>query len=67
MQRGGHRIGFEQLGGAEIDQLRPPLFRNQNIRRLQVPVNYQITMGIIDGIEYLAEQGQPILKREVDQ
>ena len=27
-------------------------------------MNDQITMGIIDSIEYLAEQGQPAVKRQ---
>jgi hypothetical protein len=48
-----------QLRNSEIEKLRHAAFRHENVAWLQVTVNYQLLMGVLDGIANLPEQSQP--------
>ena len=41
--------GREQLGDAEVDQLRDAVTVDQHVRRLDVAVDHQVLVGILDG------------------
>ena len=42
----------------------PSSLRDQNVRGLQVPVDDAFLMGVLDGLADLAEQLQPLIRRE---
>jgi hypothetical protein len=61
---GGRHVGVdaggEQLGDAEVEQLRDAVTVHQDVRRLDVAVDHQVLMGVVDGAAHRPEQGQPL-------
>ena len=55
---------LEQLGDAEVQELRRAVRRDQDVARLEVPVDDEVLMGVLDGRAHLAEQHEPWLERE---
>ncbi len=59
------RIDVEQLRDAEVEQLRRPVARDQNIAGLQIAVNDQVLVRVLHGAADADEQPEPSLDREV--
>ena len=57
------RAGLHQPGNPEIEELRLALFRNQNVRRLQISMNDQVLMGEVHRFTDLAKELQPLSHR----
>ena len=63
----GDRVGsrgVEDLGDAEVEELRLPPRRDQDVRRLQVPVDHQRLVGMIHGVADLQEEVQSLIQGE---
>ena len=56
----GARCGRQDLGDAEIDELRRARRRHQDVARLEVPVHDLLAVRITDGRAYGPEQLQPL-------
>ena len=56
--------GVEQLGDAEVEQLRHALRRDQDVVRLQVAMHDQVLVRVVDGRAHGAHQRDPLLGRE---
>jgi hypothetical protein len=66
-QRAVGRVHRGGLGQPEIDDLRYRLVvahANQNVRRLQIPVNDPLLMGVVHSVADLNEQFEPLPGRE---
>jgi hypothetical protein len=57
------RIGLEQFGDAEVEQLHLPLRTDDDVRGLEVAVHDHVAMGVIDGVADLQEHGEAIARR----
>ena len=61
---GGRQVGIdaggEQLGDAEVQQLRHAVTVHQHVRRLDVAVDHQVLMGVLDGAAHRPEQGHAV-------
>ena len=55
---GSGRIGVEQLGDTEVQQLRVAGGRDKNVARLEVAMHHQIAMSVFDRFTDLEEQAQ---------
>jgi len=63
----GQRL-TDGLGDAEIDDLRyrlAVLHSDQDVRRLEVPVDDALLMGVVDGQRYLAKEAKPLTDPQV--
>ncbi len=64
--RGGlqlRRLGVQQLGDAEVEQLHQPALVDQQVRRLDVAVHDQVPVRMRDrvaGLQHQAQPGRPI-------
>ena len=48
--------GIEQLGDAEVEQLGHAVGGDQDVARLQIPVDHQVLVGEMDGGAHLPEE-----------
>ena len=59
------RLGIEELGDAEVEQLDGAVACHQDVRRLEVAVHDQVAMGVLHGVAELQEQLEPRLDRQL--
>ena len=58
------RAVFEQLRDAEVEELDLAVLRDEDVRRLDVPVDDEVRMGVRDGGADVEEESQPLLDAE---
>lgn len=65
---GSGAVGFrgvvQELRDAEVEQLNGPLTRDQDVRRLQVPVDDEVLMRVVNGAAHPLEQAKAVFDRE---
>ena len=64
-RRLAQQLGLEELGDAEIEELRGAVGRHQDIRGLEVPVHDEVLVGVLDGTAYGAEDLQALRNRQL--
>ena len=57
-------VRIEQLGDAEIEELRRALGRDEDVSRLDVPVDDQVMVGVLHGRTHLPKQRSRSLQRQ---
>ena len=62
---GVFRVGVEQFGDAEVEQLRLPAFVDEDVRRLEVAVDDEVAVGEGDRVADLVEELQPVVEGEL--
>src|SRR5215213_2183242 len=55
-RRTGIALWFEELGQAEIEQLYRTITVDENVRRLQIAVNYEVSVRVLRRVAYDSEK-----------
>ena len=56
-------VFVDQFGDTEVEQLHATFGVDQDVRRLQIPVDHQVSMRVGDGLADLREQAQALRQR----
>ena len=56
--------GSEELGDAEVEELQRAIVGHQDVRRLEVPVDDEVAVGVLHGVAHVEEEFQSSLDRQ---